>query len=50
MVRYEFNVSSFYEAANVAAVALTNKLSHIAWAKLVRGETYQPSLSLPEAA
>lgn len=36
--------------ANVATVALANKLARIAWAVLVHGETYQPSLALPEAA
>jgi len=36
--------------ANVTAVALANKLARIAWAVLVHGEDYRPSLSLAEPA
>jgi transposase len=36
--------------SNVTAVALANKLARIAWAVLVHGEDYRPSLSVLEAA
>lgn len=36
--------------SNVTAVALANKLARIAWAVLVHGEDYRPSLSLLEVA